>query len=282
MADKSYRPFIAPALFEQCEDEPEPCVDEYTLSTYLRSQNRLEETMEEHYNTFITEKDFAEIAGAGLNWIRLPIPYWMMGVENEDEEPFYANGSFKYFQKAVTWARKYGLRINLDLHTVPGSQNGWNHSSKKGDIRWMNSPNGVVDAQRTLNHIRTLTELISTDAFKDVIQMFTVVNEPFAPTIGKDVVASFYYEAYKMIREITGLGEGKGPWIVFHDGFMGGDAWSDFLRGADRISLDTHPYIAFGSQNQDPMDEQIWKPCSWAETTNTTLKKLVWYTFRKN
>lgn len=24
--------------------------------------------------------------------------------------------------KAVVWARKYGIRINLDLHSVPGSQ----------------------------------------------------------------------------------------------------------------------------------------------------------------
>jgi len=24
--------------------------------------------------------------------------------------------------KAIGWARKYGLRINLDLHSVPGSQ----------------------------------------------------------------------------------------------------------------------------------------------------------------
>lgn len=24
----------------------------------------------------------------------------------------------------IGWARKYGLRIYLDLHTVPGSQNG--------------------------------------------------------------------------------------------------------------------------------------------------------------
>jgi hypothetical protein len=23
-----------------------------------------------------TEQDFAEIAGAGLNWVRLPIPFW--------------------------------------------------------------------------------------------------------------------------------------------------------------------------------------------------------------
>lgn len=27
-------------------------------------------------------------------------------------------------------------------------------------------------------------------------------------------VQSFYYEAYKVIREVTGIGEGKGPMIV--------------------------------------------------------------------
>ena len=27
----------------------------------------------------------------------------------------------------IAWARKYGLRICLDLHAVPGSQNGYNH-----------------------------------------------------------------------------------------------------------------------------------------------------------
>jgi glucan 1,3-beta-glucosidase len=26
--------------------------------------------------------------------------------------------------KAIQWSRKYGLRINLDLHSLPGSQNG--------------------------------------------------------------------------------------------------------------------------------------------------------------
>jgi len=33
--------------------------------------------------------------------------------------------SKSYFLKAIEWSRKYGLRINLDLHAVPGSQNGW-------------------------------------------------------------------------------------------------------------------------------------------------------------
>jgi len=32
----------------------------------------------------------------------------------------------------ISWARKYGIRINLDLHALPGSQNGWNHSGRVG------------------------------------------------------------------------------------------------------------------------------------------------------
>lgn len=267
-------PFIVPALYEECENIETPCVDEYTLSNYYRSQGKLEEVLEHHYDTFITEKDFADIAAAGLNWIRLPIPFWM--IETQDDEPFYAGGSFKYFQKAVQWARKYGLRINLDLHAAPGSENGFNHSGRLGDIHWMSSYMGIVNAQRTLNYIRTLTEMVTEDEYKDVVQMLSVINEPFGPTIGRDVVASFYLESYKLIRGITGTGEGNGPWIAFHDAFMGGPQWSDFLRGADRVALDIHPYIAFSGQNQDPMKEQVWKPCdAWGASTNETMRKYV-------
>lgn len=267
-------PFIVPGLYEECEHVEEPCVDEYTLSNYYRNQNKLEETMESHYSTFITEKDFAEIAGAGLNWVRLPIPFWM--ISTIEDEPFYEGGAFKYFQKAVQWARKYGLRINLDLHAVPGSENGFNHSGRLGDIHWMSTPMGIVNAQRTLNYLRTITELISQDEYKDVVQMLSIINEPFGPTLGKDAVASFYYEAYNMIRDITGIGKGKGPWLSFHDAFLSAGAWKDFLRGADRVALDTHPYLSFGGQNQDPMDEQVWKPCqAWAESTNNTMREYV-------
>ena len=39
--------------------------------------------------TFIpsqTEKDFAQIAGAGLNFLRIPIPWW--AIEVQGDEPF--------------------------------------------------------------------------------------------------------------------------------------------------------------------------------------------------
>lgn len=40
-----------------------------------------------------------------------------------------------------------------------------------------------------------------------------------------------------MIRNITGIGEGNGPWISVHDGFQALTAWTDFMPGSDRVAL---------------------------------------------
>jgi len=120
-------PFITPALFEPFNGE---AVDEYTLSALVG--DNLTAFMTDHYETFITEIDFARIAEAGLNWIRLPIPYWF--IETYEDEPFLEGVGWTYFLKGIAWARKYGLRIELDLHAVPGSQNGQNHSGRIGTV----------------------------------------------------------------------------------------------------------------------------------------------------
>lgn len=63
------------------------------------------------------------------------------------------------------------------------------------------------------------------------------------------------YETYKTVRDITGVGEGKGPFISFHDGFTAISSWAGYLTGADRIALDSHPYFAFDQPQQtDPID----------------------------
>lgn len=128
-------PFIVPALYEiyATGTNGQTAVDEYTLSQNMGSN--MTAAMTDHYETFITERDFAEIASAGLNWVRIPLPYW--AIETYSDEPFLEGVSWQYFIKAIGWARKYGLRINLDFHALPGSQNGWNHSGRLGEINWL-------------------------------------------------------------------------------------------------------------------------------------------------
>ncbi|KAJ4471412.1 glycoside hydrolase family 5 protein [Lentinula aciculospora] len=241
-------PFITPSFFEKYTT----AVDEWTLSEAMTADTSTGgglSQLEDHYNTFITEQDIAEIAGAGLNWIRLPIPYW--AIETWPGEPFLAKTSWKYILRVLGWARKYGLRVNLDLHTIPGSQNGYNHSGKLGQVNFLNGVMGIANAQRTLNYIRIITEFITQQEYLDVVPMFGIVNEALLTTIGSDQLTEFYLEAHDMIRGITGLGAGNGPFISIHDGFVGLDSWAGFLPGSDRINIDTHPYFAFDDEPND-------------------------------
>ncbi|KIJ63488.1 glycoside hydrolase family 5 protein [Hydnomerulius pinastri MD-312] len=243
-------PFIAPALFQKYPG----AVDEWTLSTLMAADtaNGGLNQLEDHYNTFITEQDIAEIAGAGLNWVRLPIPFW--AIEKWDFEPFLEKVCWPYILRVLQWARKYGIRVNLDLHTIPGSQNGYNHSGKLGSVNFLNGVMGLANAERALNYIRIITEFISQPEWQPVVPVFSIVNEALVSTIGKEQITSFYLQAHDMIRNITGYGEGHGPYIAIHDGFQGVSSWAGFLEGSDRVILDTHPYFAFnGGDNTEPI-----------------------------
>lgn len=131
-----------------------------------------------------TEADFAQIAGAGLNYVRIPLPYW--AIEVRQGEPFLPQVSWQYFLKAIQWARKYGLRINLDLHALPGSQNGWNHSGRLGTINVLMGPMGVANAQRSLDYIRIISEFISQPEYSPIVTMFGITNEPEGQDIGQE------------------------------------------------------------------------------------------------
>ena len=98
------------------------------------------------------------------------------------------NEHCSYLLKAIEWARKYGLRVNLDLHALPGSQNGWNHSGRLGQINVLYGPMGIANAQRSLDYIRIIAEFISQPEYRDVVVMFGITNEPFGPTIGDDAI----------------------------------------------------------------------------------------------
>ncbi|TFK32824.1 glycoside hydrolase superfamily [Crucibulum laeve] len=258
-------PFISPDLFQRYPGSAAgttpaagalvgAAVDEYTLSQAMAADTAaggLEKQLEAHYATFVTEQDIAEIAGAGLNFIRVPIAFW--AIETWEGEPYLAQVSWRYFLQILDWARKYGLRVCLDLHAVPGSQNGYNHSGRLAPVNFLNGNMGLANAQRTLYYIRVLAEFIAQPQYRDLIPIFGIVNEALVGLIGMDAITSFYQEAISVIRGITGQGEGNGPYIAIHDGFLPLSNWANFLQGADRLMLDTHPYFSFGGPMLDPI-----------------------------
>ncbi|KAH7337940.1 glycoside hydrolase superfamily [Rhizoctonia solani] len=231
-------PFTSPSLFEPYMNATNPAVDEWTLSEHIAadsSSGGLQKVLEEHYSTFITEEDFAQVAAARLNWVRIAIPYWV--IEIAPGEPFL---------EEVSW----------------NSHNGYNHSGMLGPLGWLSGTMGIANAQRTLNHIRIITQFISQPQYKDVIPVFGVINEARLGVIQRDPLERFYLEAYNIMRNITGIGEGKGPWMSVHDGLDPLERWADSMPGGDRIMLDAHPYFFFDVQDLSPVAEQTKKPCT--------------------
>ena len=264
-------PFIVPGLYETYSNGTAgTSVDEYTLIQNMGDNATA--IMTEHYNTFITERDFVEMVSNGINWVRLPIGHW--AVQTSPEEPYLERVSWEYVLKALKWARKYGIRVNFDLHTLPGSQNGWNHSGRIGEVNWLRGAMGLANAQRALEIIRTLTQFIIQPEYASLIPLWGFTNEPNANVVGQGPVGSFYYEVYRMIREITGTGEGNGPMLSMHDGFVGIASWYNFMPGADRMALDQHPYMCFGDQRMGDLSVISRAPCEmWADSTNDTSRQ---------
>ena len=236
--------WMKPDLFEKAGVE-----DETWLARKLPA-DEFAALLKEHRDTYITEDDFREIAGFGLDTVRLPVPYHVFG----DRPPML--GCVEYVDLAFDWAEKYGLKILLDLHTVPGSQNGYDNGGLTGVCKWCKNP---ADVEYALTVLERLAQRYGT---REGLFGIEVLNEPIswivyrtAPSTGKAVdkeeakgsgyvplsfLKPFYTEAYKRLR--AHLPEEK--CVVFHDGFRL-NSWNSFFRnsGMKNVALDTHIYI---------------------------------------
>jgi glucan 1,3-beta-glucosidase len=100
-------PWITPSMFEGID-----AVDECTLTQVL-GKDAAYEKLSQHWNTFITQDDFNQIAAAGMNHVRIPIGYW--SVIPIDGEPF-VQGAYEKYAEALDWAAGAGLKVMIDLH----------------------------------------------------------------------------------------------------------------------------------------------------------------------
>lgn len=139
--------WMDPALFEGTD-----AADEYNLPLRL-PREVYEARIKIHRAEYITERDFAIIKGMGLNAVRIPVPYFIFG----DRPPFI--GCVEELDHAFDWAEKYGLKVLIDLHTVPYSQNGFDNGGLSGVCRWSQMPEEVEFVlnldERRIHRLRT-------------------------------------------------------------------------------------------------------------------------------
>ena len=74
------------------------------------------EHTEKHYQTFITEADFATVARWGLDHVRIPVDYELV----ESEGGILKEDGFRWIKQCILWCRKYDLHMILSLHKTAG------------------------------------------------------------------------------------------------------------------------------------------------------------------
>ena len=96
-----------------------------------------------HWDNWFTESDVQQLQSQGFNALRIPIGYWAI---NNTGTPYHM-GAATYMDKAIGWARNAGMKVMVDCHGSPGSQNGQMHSGHQGAVQWQQGSNLNVSVQ---------------------------------------------------------------------------------------------------------------------------------------
>ncbi|KAJ2761682.1 hypothetical protein H4S06_001079, partial [Coemansia sp. BCRC 34490] len=228
-------PFIRPSLFDQflaIGNETERPVDEWTFSAALGKEEARRQ-LEQHWDTFVTREHLEAMAESGINWIRIPIGYWAFNLTQD--EPF-VDGQVPYVERLLGWARDVGLKVELDLHGAPGSQNGYDNSGRRGTPKWL-LDRGNVD--RTLDALEKMTRLAAD--WDDVVYGIQILNEPSRWKWPVADILEFYNEAYDLVRGIT-----QDMYFMIHDTFLGPTEWATLVSANwTHALMDTHIYQMF-------------------------------------
>lgn len=238
--------WMSPSLFQGTTAE-----DEYYLPQQL-AKEVYEARIQIHRSEYITERDFAAISSWGMNAVRIPVPYFIFG----DCPPFI--GCVEELDKAFNWAEKYDLQILIDLHTVPGSQNGFDNGGISGVCKWAQQPESVEFTLTVLERLAKRygkrsglmgIEIVNEPNTESSWNIFNI-SERYKPVDAKmaegsgpvsyEFLRGFYTEAYHRMRKYLPVEKA----VVFHDGF---DIykWKDFMREEvfQNVILDTHQYL---------------------------------------
>ncbi|KAH7083036.1 glycoside hydrolase superfamily [Paraphoma chrysanthemicola] len=259
-------PFITPSIFEKYSTGDYPVVDEWTLCEKIGQQS-CADVLRPHWESFVSLNDFWKIKNAGFNIVRIPVGYWSY----VDPWGPYAQGAAPYLDAAVDWARITGLKIVIDLHGAPKSQNGFDHSGHKA----ANPGWGDADSLGyTHAALRKIEEKYATPSMQDVVVAIQPLNEPFLSKLDQNMVKQFYRDAYYNLREISDT-----P-AMFHDGFWE-PAWlNGFLtpqdNNAQNVIIDHHEYQIFDSGLVAmSVDQHLSLMCSsvqnWAKSDKWTV-----------
>ncbi|RDB26208.1 Glucan 1,3-beta-glucosidase [Hypsizygus marmoreus] len=265
-------PWITPSVFESTNNDA--IVDEYTLGQYLDTKTALD-ILQRHWETWITEEDFVAIKAAGLNHVRIPLGYWSVPLTSADTDgpthvDPYIPGGWPYLVKALGWAKKHSIRVIIDIHGAPGSQNGYDNSGHRtSNPQWADNPANV---SRTVDTLRFITKSIG-----DMVDVIELLNEPAGFRGGgfSQTVRQFWSDGYDAVREAGDAGIK----VMIGDAFLGVQNWNGFLAypRAQGVLMDFHEYQIFSDLELDrSFDEHVKFACNYWDSLSAYESSNIW------
>lgn len=222
-------PWITPSIFQKYGIGQ--IVDEYTLCQY--DPQNAGATLKAHWDSWVTLGDFQKIAasGKGINLVRIPVGYWAFQKYGNDA---YIQGAKDYLAKALDWAQQTGLKVWIDLHGAPRSQNGFDNSGQR-----LNNPQFTAGDSISFM-VGVLDQAASEFGNHPAVAGIELLNEPLMGSLpgGRGAIESFYNQGYGAVRAHSGRS------VIIHDGFAAPSSWNGILT--DSI-VDHHEYQVFSN-----------------------------------
>ena len=213
--------------------------------------DELAAALEHHRATYITEMDFVWLAQSGIDLVRIPVPYYLFGTEHHA-------ACVEHLDHALEWAQRWDIKVLIDLHTVPLSQNAFDNGGYMGLCAW------AQDQERIGFAVDVLEKIARRYAGNPALWGIEALNEPAndfmlnmnlrnygkdfpervarSKVISRETLLAFYDQVYQRLRPIVGPDVA----LVFHDQFDLA-SWDDLLPADryDNIVIDTHLYLTF-------------------------------------
>ena len=134
------------------------------------------ETFKDRY---ITEEDIRYIASTGANTVRLPFHYALL--TDEDFMGRTTREGFARLDSTVSWCKRYGLYVMLDMHDCPGGQTGDNIDDSYG------YPFLLTSAPAQECFCRLWREIAAHYVDENAVLGYELMNEPIAPYFEQDL-----------------------------------------------------------------------------------------------
>ncbi|KAK7318574.1 hypothetical protein RJT34_03277 [Clitoria ternatea] len=223
-------------------DDSDPSVFKMTVSTVIRGEYQITngyepekaiKVMKDHWNSYITEEDFRFMSENGLNAVRIPVGWWI-AQDPTPPKPF-VGGSLEILDNAFTWAQRYGIKVIVDLHALPGSQNGSPHSATRDGYReWGDSY--IPDS------VETIDFLTKRYGDRENLVAIELMNEPQG--VDLESLKRYYQAGYDAVRKHS-----SSAYVIMSNPLdRDSKVLLSFAGGFTGVAIDVHYYNLFSDR----------------------------------